>query len=342
MPIALFATPSLQHHDPTHPENAARVPAIMRAIEASPIAAQTTLKEHPPASLESILRVHSPRYVQALERAMAEAPGYIDPAPTYITRESFECARLAAGGAVRAVEAALTEGTPFTFALGRPPGHHATPTQAMGFCLFNNVAIAARHAQALGQGRVMIVDFDVHHGNGTQEAFYGDASVLFVSSHQHGIYPGTGALNETGQGPGRGFTLNLPMPYLAGDVAFERIFARVIAAAAERFRPGFLLVSAGYDAHWRDPLAGLQLTTGGYFKIVRWLRAIAEQHCQGRMALILEGGYDLDALASSVVASLCALTDAEAAPDPLGPAPYPEPLNEVEALVSRLRSAHGL
>jgi acetoin utilization deacetylase AcuC-like enzyme len=194
----------------------------------------------------------------------------------------------------------------------------------------------------LGKSKVMIVDFDVHHGNGTQEAFYNDGSVLFLSTHQFGIYPGTGALNETGEDAGRGFTINIPLPYQAGDVSFERVFANIVVPAAARFRPDFLLVSAGYDAHWRDPLAGLQLTTGGYFKLVRWLRGVAEQHCGGQMVMVLEGGYDLDALSASVAASLTAWTDSTSAPDPLGPAPYPEPLSGVESLVNQLRSLHGL
>jgi acetoin utilization deacetylase AcuC-like enzyme len=342
MPVALTYVPSPAHDDPGHPENAARLPAIQRALQSPLSTLQSSLLhlESSPATLEQLTRVHPARFVEALERVMAEAPGYIDYAPTYITPQSFECARLAAGGALRAVDAVLDGEAGSAFALVRPPGHHATPTQAMGFCLFNNVALAARHAQARGCARVMVVDFDVHHGNGTQAAFYADPSVLFISTHQQGIYPGTGEVDEAGDGAGRGYTLNVPLPAGAGDAAAERVFAEIIAPAAQRFRPDFLLVSAGYDGHWRDPLASLQFTTTGYFRQVRALRALAQEHCGGRMTLVLEGGYDREALAASVVASLHALLGHDTAPDPLGPAPYREP--DIGKLLAQVKAVHQL
>jgi len=347
MPVALVYVPSPAHDQPNHPENAARLPAIQRAVEAAVSNFQS--RDRPssvitlppqPATLEQLTRVHPARFVEALERLMAEAPGYIDYAPTYITPESFECARLAAGGVVRAVDAVLEGEAENAFALVRPPGHHATPAQAMGFCLFSNVAIAARHAQARGCGKVMIVDFDVHHGNGTQAAFYADPSVLFISLHQQGIYPLTGEADETGEGAGQGYTLNIPLPANAGDAAAEHVYAQIIGPAAERFRPDFLLVSAGYDGHWRDPLASLQFTTTGFFHQVRALRALAQRHCGGKLVLALEGGYDREALAASVVASLHALLGHDSAPDPLGPAPYREP--DVSRRLAQILALHRL
>ena len=347
--MLLTSVPSPAHDWPGHPENAARVPAILKVIQSSVINNQCMSVEPRPATMEELTRVHPLEYVEALERVMAQAPGYVDHAPTYITPQSFECARLAAGAACSIVENSLITTSPnhhngelenCGFALIRPPGHHATPASAMGFCLYNNVAIAARHAQALGAERVMIVDFDVHHGNGTQDAFYDDGSVLFISTHQHGIYPMTGEIEETGAGAGRGYNVNVPLPAGAGDGAAERVMAEIILPLADRFQPNFMLVSAGYDAHWRDPLASLQFTCTGYYRMVQALRQIALRHCDGRLVCVLEGGYDLEALAQSVLASMHALAGLDAPPDPLGPAPYKEP--DVRELIARVRAVQGL
>ncbi|MBL8056206.1 MAG: histone deacetylase [Anaerolineales bacterium] len=342
MPVAIVTVPAPEHDHDDHPENARRVPAIERILHSSGLHSRLRHLAPRPATPAELTRVHPARYVEALERVMGDAPGYIDHAPTYITPESFACAQLAAGGALRAVEAVLDGEAEAAFALVRPPGHHATPTQAMGFCLFSNMALAARHAQARGCAKVMIVDFDVHHGNGTQAAFYADPSVLFISTHQHGIYPQSGEEAETGEGAGRGATVNIPLPAGAGDAAFHRILEAVLAPAAARFRPDLLLVSAGYDAHWRDPLAALQISTTGYYQLVSGLRALAREHCGGRLALVLEGGYDPAALAHSVAASLHALLGDAPAADPLGIAPYPEPLARIEATLYRVRGLHGL
>ena len=340
MPVAIVTARDYQQHTfPDHPENAARLVAIEKALNATGLRQRLTTLAPKPALPAQVLAVHTQEYFAALQRVMAKAPGYLDLAPTYVVPESFRIAMLAAGGAVRAVDAVLDGEADAAFALIRPPGHHATPGQAMGFCLFNNVAIAARHAQARGRKNVMIVDFDVHHGNGTQDAFYADPSVFFVSTHQWGIYPGSGAAEETGTGAGEGYTLNVPLPAGAGDLAFERICAEIITPAAGRFQPDLLLVSAGFDAHWRDPLAGLQLSLTGYANIMRALKATAAQHCGGKMVLTLEGGYDLDALAGSVVTVLRTLLGDPDLPDSLGPAPRPEA--EVGQVIERVRSIHS-
>ena len=341
MPVALVTSPNYLKHDfPDHPENANRLRVIEEALTTSGIRERLVTLAPDPATRQQVTAVHIPEYVDALERVMAQAPGYIDTAPTYIVPESFETALLAAGGALRAVEAVVNGQAKAAFALVRPPGHHAVMDRALGFCLFNNVAIAARHAQRLGCERVMIVDFDVHHGNGTQDMFYHDPSVLFISTHQAGLYPGTGDADEVGEGSGEGTNLNVPLPAGAGDLAFERIAAEIIEPAAERFAPDLLLVSAGFDAHWCDPLAGLQLSHTGYSHLMQTLTRIAQRQCGGKLALTLEGGYNPGALADGVLTIFRVLLGEAEWPDPIGPAPHPEP--DVRPLLNRVKAIHAL
>jgi acetoin utilization deacetylase AcuC-like enzyme len=343
MTVYYTVAASPEHDDASHPENARRMESILEALQASPVLPRLTHLAAPTATVEQVAGVHDRRYVDALRAVMDRAPGYIDPAPTYITRDTFDCALSAAGAALAAVAVAAGQtGRPTgpAFALVRPPGHHATPTQAMGFCLFNNIAVATHQALERGLSRVMIVDFDVHHGNGTQECFYDSEAVLFVSTHQQGIYPGTGRIDETGQAAGRGHTINVPLPPGAGDGAFEAIFAQVIRPAAARFAPEMLLVSSGFDAHWADPLASLGLSTTGYFNLARSLVGLAEDLCQGRIAFVLEGGYDGQALADSVIAVFHALLGDEYAPDLLGPAQRAEP--DIAPILERVKALHHL
>lgn len=344
MSVALITSAEyLKHDEPSHPEHAGRLRAIHQALDGSGLRPRLLSLSPRPATIEELTAVHTPEYVTALQQVMDKAPAYIDYAPTYIVPESYAVAVLAAGGALRAVDAVLDASAEAqtAFALVRPPGHHAVPDQAMGFCLFNNVALAARHAQTRGLKKVMIVDFDVHHGNGTQDAFYADPSVLFLSTHQYqpGFYPGTGGAEEIGAGAGEGFNINVPLPAGAGDAAFERLAAEIITPAAERFAPELLLVSAGFDAHWADPLASLQLSHTGYGHLTRALIALAEKHCGGRMVLTLEGGYDLNALAGGVVTVFRALLGEET-PDALGPAPRRE--TEVRPILDKVRAIHQL
>ncbi|MBI3242139.1 MAG: histone deacetylase [Chloroflexi bacterium] len=336
----IFPVPSLEHNSDDHPENAKRIPAILAALNGLPSSSSFTQSVHPsnfPAATdEQLATVHDPEYVAALRQVMSRAPAYIDHAPTYITPQSFDCAALAAGAALAAVQSTI-ENQKSAMALIRPPGHHAPPSHAMGFCLFNNVALAARHAQRLGLPKVMIVDFDVHHGNGTQDCFYSDSSVLFVSTHQAGIYPLTGHVEETGSGAGDGTTVNIPLPAGAGDDSFRRLFDEIILPAADRFQPNILLVSAGYDAHWRDPLASLQLSCAGYHWLAGKLAEVARKHCAGKLVFVLEGGYDLPALAHGVANTLLGALGGPPA-DPLGPSRRPEP--DITNLLARVKALH--
>jgi acetoin utilization deacetylase AcuC-like enzyme len=258
-----------------------------------------------PATDDELLRVHTAEYLGALRKSSGRAV-MLDP-DTFTSPESHEIALLAAGAAVEAAREAYESRTA-TFALVRPPGHHAEADRAMGFCLFNNIAVAATALRAAGVERVAIVDIDVHHGNGTQNAFYEDPTVLYVSSHQYPYYPGTGAANEIGEGIGRGATLNVPLAAGATDDVYLRAYENQVLPAIDAFEPDVLLVSAGYDAHERDPIAGMRVTVSGYARIAGLLKAAADRHCCGRTMWITEGGYHLKALRECLDATISVLT----------------------------------
>jgi acetoin utilization deacetylase AcuC-like enzyme len=253
------------------------------------------------ATREQLLRVHTPLYVDGLAATAGRAVS-LD-SDTYTSPESYDVARLAAGAACQGVEIALRGEGPVA-ALVRPPGHHAEADKAMGFCLFNNVAVAAAHARALGAQRVAVVDIDVHHGNGTQWMFYGDASVLYVSLHQFPYYPGTGAATEVGRHEGRGFTLNVPLAAGATDADYDLLLRSAVVPVLGAFAPDLLLVSAGYDAHDRDPLAAMRVSTEGFAALVAHLWKVASAKSAGRLVLVTEGGYDLPALSDGLEVSL--------------------------------------
>jgi acetoin utilization deacetylase AcuC-like enzyme len=282
-----------------HPERPERLEAARAAIERSDLSFAPI--EPRPATDEELERVHDPKFVKWL-RTLSGEQGYID-ADTYVGPESVAVAELAAGGTVAMVDALIDGPLRRGVALVRPPGHHARPDHAMGFCLLNNVAIAAAHARARGLKRVAIVDWDVHHGNGTQDAFAEDPSVLYVSTHQFPFYPGTGAVLEVGEGEGKGYTVNVPLTAGGGDGVYRAAFERVILPVLEEYKPELILVSAGFDASARDPLAEMTLSADAFGWMARALRGAADRSAQGRIALVLEGGYDLVALESGLLAA---------------------------------------
>ncbi|MCC6766566.1 MAG: histone deacetylase [Deltaproteobacteria bacterium] len=314
-------------HDtgPGHPERPERIRAIRELMRAYRRAGLVDVEPRLATDAEIALN-HDPAHVARVAATAQRARAAFD-ADTPVCSESHATAALAAGGYLRLLEAILAGDVDNGFAFVRPPGHHAEPDRAMGFCLFNNVAIGARWLRTRGVGRIVIVDWDVHHGNGTQESFWDDPDTLYVSTHQYPFYPGTGAASEVGRGAAAGRTLNVPLPAGCGDDEYVAAFTELIAPVAEQFRPELVLISAGFDADYRDPLAGMQATDAGFRAMTRVLMRVAERHASGRIAAILEGGYDLDALRAAVPAVLDELAGAE-----LGEAlPAPTPRGRVLA-----------
>jgi acetoin utilization deacetylase AcuC-like enzyme len=307
VPVALITHDACLEHDtgPWHPECPDRLRAVLKALAAPPFSALHRIAA-PAASIEHLARVHPDRHIAAI-LDLAPAPGEtiaLDP-DTMVSAGSREAALRAAGGAVAGVDAVMGGEVRRAFVAVRPPGHHAERDRAMGFCLFSNAAIAARHAQARwGAGRVAVVDFDVHHGNGTQDICAPDPSLFYASSHQFPCYPGTGRAAERGVA---GNVVNVPLPPGAGSVAFRAAWSGTILPALDRFAPALLIVSAGFDAHLADPLAQLRLETEDFGWITGALVRLAARHCQGRVVSVLEGGYDLDALAASAAVHVHAL-----------------------------------
>lgn len=291
-----------------HPESPERLRAILARLEETGVMSQLVPITPAPATDDWICQVHTTGYMESLKsHAPAEGRVSLDP-DTSLSPGSLAAACLAAGGALKAADAIMVGVVDHAFCAVRPPGHHAEANRAMGFCLFNNVAIAARYLQRRhGVHRVLIVDWDVHHGNGTQHSFYRDPTVLFFSTHQFPHYPGTGLATETGEGEGKGLTINVPMAPGQGDEEYQDIFERVLVPAAEAFKPDFVLISAGFDAHKDDPLAGMGLTEDGYATLTDIVAGIATRHSRGRILSCLEGGYHLKALAASVERHLLAL-----------------------------------
>lgn len=323
-----------------HVEFAGRMIAIHELLNAHGLPEKMTRITPAEVDGDLLRRVHRAKYLDLL--AWTETQKGIQLGPdTYVLPQSFSVARLSAGSAVAAVDAVL--GAKFHAALScaRPPGHHATREIGMGFCLLSNIALAARHAQrAHGMKRIMIVDYDVHHGNGTQDVFYEDPDVLFVSTHQSPWYPGTGMITETGTGAGTGTTVNIPVPAGTGDAGFAQIYEQIVWPVARRFKPELILVSAGFDAHWDDPLGQLKLGLKGYDYLARQLMAIADELCDGKIVFALEGGYNLTALSHGVLNLAYALTGDTRLIDPLGEAKGPE--TDIQHVVEEVIKLHNL
>jgi acetoin utilization deacetylase AcuC-like enzyme len=308
--VPVYFDPVFLQHDtgPYHPENARRLEAAVHALRQE--GRRFESPPDPARLLEALERVHDPAYVARLRAACDEAPAaggsafsLFDCPDNPISAATFAAATRATGLVLAAVDAVLDGKAPAVFVAARPPGHHALAAQAMGFCFFNTIAVAARDlVERAGATRVLVADFDVHHGNGTQDIFWEDGRVAYLSVHRFPFYPGTGAADEQGAGKGRGATVNVPQRAGAGDGAYAGGFAAALEALAERFKPEFVLVSAGFDAHVGDPLGGMAVTTAGFSWMTRALEEVAETFAGGRIVSLLEGGYDEQALADSAVA----------------------------------------
>ncbi len=346
MPPTEFDAPLLVIEDPTflehlgpdgHPERPARLEAVGQAIAGFE---DQIARLAPRAADESeLLAIHDRPHLQRIDAAVAQAPARLD-ADTFVSARSAEVAKLAAGSAIDLALASSRAGAGVGIAAVRPPGHHAEGDQAMGFCLYNNVAVAARALQrTAGLEKILILDWDVHHGNGTQHSFDDDPSVLYFSTHQFPYYPGTGDVHEAGRGAGLGTTVNVPMPAGCGDAEYIGVMQRVLVPVARSFDPDMILVSCGFDAHVDDPLASMDVTAQGYFEMTHIVRALADELCGGRLCFVLEGGYALTGLAAGTTATLGALTRAES-----GPALAPielEPGSLLKGIVDRVASVHA-
>lgn len=297
-----------------HPERADRLAAIVARLKQQHLLSELVMIEPAAASVEWITTIHAPEYVERVKNHCRAGTGYVDTPDAPASTNSYDVALMAAGGLLSAVDVVMEGKVRNAFCAVRPPGHHSLRNRAMGFCLFNNVAIAARYIQKKHKlARVLIVDWDVHHGNGTQAAFYDDPTVFYFSVHLSPFYPGTGHANETGEGKGVGFTLNVPLRAGCGDADYKKAFEERLKPAAAAFKPDFVLISAGFDAAKGDLLGRMNITPEGYAELTRIVKEIAEQYSKGRIVSTLEGGYTLEALAASVEAHLCVLMESKAA-----------------------------
>lgn len=334
MKTAYTYVPSRSHEYPDHPERPGRLSVLEPQLD---LFNAEQLAEKP-ATHEQVARVHLPPLIKSIEEVCRQGPGIIDHAPTYITQTSYQDALLAAGGVIECTRAVLNKDVQNAFAIVRPPGHHAEPHRAMGFCIFNNIAVAAQEALANGLERVMVIDYDAHHGNGTQEACLNDDRFGFISTHQWGIYPGSGWVDDAPHAAGR--LINVPLHSRAGDKTFARIHDAIFDPAVKKFKPQMLFVSAGFDAHWNDPLTSLGVSTQGFFDMSKKLVQLAEEHCSGRIVFVLEGGYDPRNVACGVDAVFGALTDSPLKFEAQDASPHKEP--DHESRILEIQNRHGL
>jgi len=325
------------HHFPGHPESPKRIRSLGEWLEKPPYPEIQWL-EYAAADEGEITLVHTRDLLNFLKEESQQGSHEFEPSPSYITGESYQAALQAVGATLAVSRKILTDGTGRGYAIVRPPGHHAEPDAAMGFCLLNNVAIAAADAVASGLGKVAIIDIDAHHGNGTQAAFRETPQVGYFSTHEGGIYPGTGQRLSVTQAPGR--IINVPVPSFSGNAAFQEIFNQVLEPWFAKFQPEMIFVSAGYDGHFSDPLTTLTLDTKGYFQLTQTLVTLAEEYCQGRIMFVLEGGYDPLALKDNIQACLAGLSGHEDYPDHYGSGPGVKP--QVGSLINQIRQNHHL
>ncbi len=332
----------LKHETGYHPENARRLEAIMAHLKETGLIEQLTPVNPRPATVEELNYVHQTSYISRLQDMAVRGGGWLD-ADTVMSPDSYDAALYAAGGAIEATDAVISGKVNSVFALVRPPGHHATAMAAMGFCLFNNIAIAAQHAMKKHKiEKIAIIDFDVHHGNGTQESFNSDPQVLYISTHQYPHYPGSGNIYETGSGAAQGSKVNIPLPTGSGDDEYRQVFEQIIVPATRRFRPELIMVSAGYDLHWADHLAMMEVSTAGFAGMVRTIKGLADECCDGKTVLTLEGGYNLKALAASVKATFDVLLGNPDIEDPLGPPERRRTSPDISELIEEIKKIHKM
>jgi acetoin utilization deacetylase AcuC-like enzyme len=343
MRVGLIYDPVYLEHDTgTHVENSQRLITTIAHLEETNLKDKLILLPPRAATTDELAKVHAPEYIRKIQSQSERGGGWLDP-DTVTSPGSYNSALFAAGGTITALDAVMNRQANSAFALVRPPGHHATCWQAMGFCLFNNIAIAAKYALAnFDINRILIVDFDVHHGNGTQDTFYADRHVLYFSTHEYPFYPGTGSIDETGARGGEGFTVNVPLLAGWGDDEYQTVFEDVLAPIAKRFEPQLIMVSAGYDGHWADNLASMQLSISGFARLVEIIKTLADMLCQGRMVFVLEGGYHLEALPLSVAATLDVLRGERHISDPLGRQNTKANRVNFDNFISMVREMHEL
>jgi acetoin utilization deacetylase AcuC-like enzyme len=342
MQVAYVYSPfCLKHSDPGHPEAPQRLEAILQVWQDTHLLERLVAIEPTPATDERLLRVHSLKLLNTIAQADRRGGMQID-GDTYMNAFSRDAAYLAAGAAMNAVDVVMTGIADAAFSLGRPPGHHAMRDLAMGFCLFNNVAVAAQYAiDNYKLDRVLIMDFDVHHGNGTQDIFYTSPNVYYFSTHRYPFYPGSGHWRDIGAEEGRGYTINVPLPHGVGNQQLARVFDELLYPAMEKYRPQLVLVSAGYDAHWADPLGALTLVdAAGFAYMTQVLHSIARDFAQGRIVFVLEGGYNLDALGWSTYATVQSLLGNSTIEDPLGPSPHEE--RDITDIIEHIKGVRRL
>src|SRR6266568_1551054 len=357
MTTALIYDPIfLEHLTPeNHPDRPERLKKVIEVLQALNWLDREGLVQLTPraATEDELATVHEREYIRKVKAAAHKVAREQDSSgrktrffatDTFVSARSYEAAIKAAGAPLTAIDAILHEEIDNAYCLVRPPGHHAVAESAMGFCLFNNVAVAARYAiDKHGLERVMIIDYDVHHGNATQEMFYDDPRVLYFSIHQAPFYPGTGLSDERGEGAGLGTTINVPLPATTGYETYEPVFRQVMAPAADRFDPELILVSAGFDAHWNDPLAQMNISTAGFARLTEIIIQLAQQLCNGRLVMVQEGGYSLPAMAGCVASCINFLLGDDAAVDSLGPGPETGEFHlNTDVLIAELRRIHNL
>jgi acetoin utilization deacetylase AcuC-like enzyme len=334
MSTAFTFVPSRNHEFPDHPERPGRLEVLEPLLSSFGV----ERIEPKPATVEEVARVHPVGMIRGIEEVCKEGVGIIDYAPTFVTETSYEDALLAAGGVLTCTRAVLHGDVNNAFAIVRPPGHHAEPSHAMGFCLFSNIAIATQDLLSRGLKSVMVIDYDAHHGNGTQAAFLNEERAGFISTHQWGIYPGTGWWEDAPQAKGR--IVNVPLPSYAGDKTFMRIADDIFEPMVKTFHPEIILVSAGFDSHWNDPITSLGLSTHGFYNLSKKLVEIAAEHCGGKIVFVLEGGYDPHNVANGVGAVFDALTSRPLKNEPGDASPHKEP--DYESRINDIRKRHGI